>query len=89
MKRVAGEYVLVDGSGTAPRAEAILDFLWEKGCTSEVKIRAVLGDSPDTSKALRMSVQLVKLDQVKRSGTGGRQNPFLYWVSESVDGHTI
>lgn len=22
----------------------------------------------------------MKLDQVKRSGTGGRQNPFLYWV---------
>ncbi|PKI32326.1 hypothetical protein CRG98_047273 [Punica granatum] len=35
------------------RAEAILRFLAD-GSASEVKIRQVLGDSPDTSKALRM-----------------------------------
>lgn len=35
------------------RAEAILSYL-SSGCSSEVKIRQVLGDSPDTSKALRM-----------------------------------
>lgn len=35
------------------RAEAILKFL-ANGSASEVKIRQVLGDSPDTSKALRM-----------------------------------
>lgn len=35
------------------RADAILKFL-SAGCFSEVKIRQALGDSPDTSKALRM-----------------------------------
>ncbi|KAK9041399.1 hypothetical protein V6N11_016501 [Hibiscus sabdariffa] len=35
------------------RAEAILKLL-SGGCFSEVNIRRVLGDSPDTSKALRM-----------------------------------
>ncbi|KAM7263461.1 hypothetical protein ACFE04_001144 [Oxalis oulophora] len=35
------------------RAESILGLL-SNGCFSEVKIRKVLGDSPDTSKALRM-----------------------------------
>ncbi|KAK9290911.1 hypothetical protein L1049_009090 [Liquidambar formosana] len=35
------------------RAEAILRLL-SGGCSSEVRIRQVLGDSPDTSKALRM-----------------------------------
>lgn len=37
------------------RGEAILKFL-SQGSASEVKIRQVLGDSPDTSKALRMWV---------------------------------
>ncbi|KAA8518171.1 hypothetical protein F0562_015645 [Nyssa sinensis] len=35
------------------RAEAILKLL-SNGCASEVRIRQLLGDSPDTSKALRM-----------------------------------
>ncbi|KAL6987139.1 hypothetical protein U1Q18_012895 [Sarracenia purpurea var. burkii] len=35
------------------RAEAIMRLL-SNGCTSEVRIRQLLGDSPDTSKALRM-----------------------------------
>ncbi|KAK4580569.1 hypothetical protein RGQ29_024276 [Quercus rubra] len=56
------------------RADAILKFL-SAGCFSEVKIRQALGDSPDTSKALRM---LVMLEEVKRSGTGGRQDPYIY-----------
>ncbi|KAG6595668.1 hypothetical protein SDJN03_12221, partial [Cucurbita argyrosperma subsp. sororia] len=47
------------------RAEAILSYL-SGGCSSEVKIRQVLGDSPDTSKALRI---LLKLEEIKRSGT--------------------
>ncbi|KAK3446684.1 hypothetical protein EUGRSUZ_A02350 [Eucalyptus grandis] len=59
------------------QADAILTFL-SGGCASEVKIRQVLGDSPDTSKALRM---LLKLDEVKRSGTGGRHDPYIYEVS--------
>ena len=36
------------------QADAILKLLSSSGCSSEVKIRRVLGDSPDTSKALRM-----------------------------------
>lgn len=40
------------------RAEAILKVLSSHGCASEVRIRELLGDSPDTSKALRMSVSL-------------------------------
>lgn len=35
------------------RGEAILRLL-SGGCSTEVRIRRVLGDSPDTSKALRM-----------------------------------
>nr|XP_023922899.1 uncharacterized protein LOC112034314 [Quercus suber] len=59
------------------RADAILKFL-SAGCFSEVKIRQALGDSPDTSKALRM---LVMLEEVKRSGTGGRQDPYIYTIA--------
>jgi len=36
------------------RAEAIMRLLSGGGCASEVRIRQILGDSPDTSKALRM-----------------------------------
>ncbi|KAF8043966.1 hypothetical protein BT93_A2063 [Corymbia citriodora subsp. variegata] len=60
------------------QADAILTFLSE-GSASEVKIRQVLGDSPDTSKALRM---LLKLDEVKRSGSGGRHDPYIYEVAQ-------
>ncbi|CAK9319263.1 unnamed protein product, partial [Citrullus colocynthis] len=59
------------------RAEAILSYL-SGGCSSEVKIRQVIGDSPDTSKALRM---LLKLEEIKRSGTGGRQDPYMYKIA--------
>ncbi|XP_042941218.1 uncharacterized protein LOC122275936 [Carya illinoinensis] len=58
------------------RAEGILKLL-SRGCSSELKIRQLLGDSPDTSKALRM---LLKLEEVKRSGTGGRRDPYIYKV---------
>ncbi|KAK4838899.1 hypothetical protein QYF36_017411 [Acer negundo] len=59
------------------RADAILKLLSSGGCSSEVKIRRVLGDNPDTSKALRM---LLKHEEVKRSGSGGRQDPYIYMV---------
>ncbi|KAF7147558.1 hypothetical protein RHSIM_Rhsim03G0022200 [Rhododendron simsii] len=60
------------------RAEAIKRLL-SNGCTptSEVRIRQLLGDSPDTSKALRM---LLKHEEIKRSGAGGRSDPYLYMV---------
>ncbi|KAF8395828.1 hypothetical protein HHK36_019782 [Tetracentron sinense] len=61
------------------RAEAILKFL-SVGCASEVRIREVLGDSPDTSKALRI---LLRLEAVKRSGAGGRTDPYMYTVIHS------
>ncbi|MBA0716750.1 hypothetical protein Golax_015556, partial [Gossypium laxum] len=56
------------------RAEAILKLL-SGGCFAEVNIRRMLGDSPDTSKALRM---LLKKEEVKRSGTGGQKDPYIY-----------
>ncbi|KAF4356732.1 uncharacterized protein LOC115711427 [Cannabis sativa] len=59
------------------RAEGILNLL-SYGSYSEVSIRQVLGDSPDTSKALRM---LLKLEEVKRSGIGGRQDPYIYKIA--------
>ncbi|KAL5540418.1 hypothetical protein UlMin_044934 [Ulmus minor] len=62
------------------RADGIMRLL-SKGDYSEVIIRQVLGDSPDTSKALRM---LLKLDEVKRSGTGGRQDPYIYTVLKNI-----
>ncbi|PON86912.1 hypothetical protein TorRG33x02_172960 [Trema orientale] len=68
------------GGGSAHiwrRADSILNMLSD-GCYSEVRIRQVLGDSPDTSKALRM---LLKLEEVKRSGTGGRQDPYIYKIA--------
>ncbi|MBA0804120.1 hypothetical protein Gohar_014271 [Gossypium harknessii] len=59
------------------RAEAILKML-SGGCFAEVNIRRMLGDSPDTSKALRM---LLKKEEVKRSGTGGQKDPYIYTVT--------
>ncbi|XP_028774460.1 uncharacterized protein LOC114731458 [Neltuma alba] len=60
------------------RAEAILKLL-SGGDSSEVRIRQLLGDSPDTSKALRM---LLRLQAVKRSGSGGRHDPYIYKIAE-------
>ncbi|CAI0439594.1 unnamed protein product [Linum tenue] len=59
------------------QAESILKLL-SRGPFSEVRIRQLLGDSPDTSKALRM---LLKREEVKRSGSGGRQDPYIYKVA--------
>ncbi|VVB03049.1 unnamed protein product [Arabis nemorensis] len=59
------------------RAVKILEFL-SNGYSSEVKIRQVLGDSADTSKALRM---LLKMGNVKRSGAGGKHEPFVYKIA--------
>ncbi|KAK9671048.1 hypothetical protein RND81_12G003200 [Saponaria officinalis] len=42
-------------------AEAIIGMLSRGGCASEVRIRQLLGDSPDTSKALRMFAFLSSL----------------------------
>ncbi|PIN10280.1 hypothetical protein CDL12_17127 [Handroanthus impetiginosus] len=58
------------------RAAAILRIL-SNGSASEVKLRQLLGDSPSTSKALRM---LLKRQEVKRFGAGGRADPYTYTV---------
>ncbi|XP_024012960.1 uncharacterized protein LOC18019950 isoform X2 [Eutrema salsugineum] len=58
------------------RAKEILELL-SSASSSEVQIRQILGDTPDTSKALRM---LLKMEEVKRVGTGGRLNPYIYKV---------
>ncbi|KAF5192791.1 hypothetical protein FRX31_017626 [Thalictrum thalictroides] len=59
------------------RAEVIMKFL-SADCASEVRIRQVIGNTPDTSKALRM---LLKLEKVKRSGAGGQKDPYKYQVA--------
>ncbi|KAL4571679.1 hypothetical protein LXL04_018442 [Taraxacum kok-saghyz] len=67
----------VSSSHLIRRSEAILEVLAHNGSASEVHIRQLLGDSPDTSKALRM---LLKKEEVRRSGAGGRTDPFIYQV---------
>ncbi|KAF7804076.1 putative serine-rich protein C1E8.05 [Senna tora] len=78
-ERAGGKHAnCVIGSGHLRlRADAIMKLL-SGGGSSEVRIRQLLGDSPDTSKALRM---LLKLKEVKRSGTGGRHDPYIYMIS--------
>ncbi|KAL3819797.1 hypothetical protein ACJIZ3_005702 [Penstemon smallii] len=56
------------------QAEAILRVL-SNGSYSELRIRQLLGDSPTTSKALRI---LLQQEEVKRSGHGGRSDPYIY-----------
>ncbi|KAL5712185.1 hypothetical protein ACHQM5_014381 [Ranunculus cassubicifolius] len=60
------------------RGELILQFL-AGGCASEARIRQVISDTPDTSKALRM---LLNMNKIKRIGEGGRKDPFIYMVAE-------
>ncbi|CAO2831740.1 unnamed protein product [Amaranthus hypochondriacus] len=60
------------------KAEGIRKLLSSQGSFSEVRIRQLLGDSPDTSKALRM---LLRKEEVKRSGVGGRLDPFIYTIA--------
>ncbi|KAJ0262488.1 hypothetical protein HA466_0054080 [Hirschfeldia incana] len=65
-------------SSVRRKAGKILEFL-DNSCSSEVKIRQELGDNADTSKALRM---LVKIGYVKRSGAGGKHDPFIYKIAK-------
>ncbi|KAJ0246747.1 hypothetical protein HA466_0172450 [Hirschfeldia incana] len=59
------------------RAKDILEFLSSASSSDEVHIRQILGNTPDTSKALRM---LLRMEEVKRFGTGGRLDPYIYKV---------
>ncbi|XP_047309416.1 uncharacterized protein LOC124912815 [Impatiens glandulifera] len=68
---------LVSSSRMRVRSESILVIL-SITATSEVRIRQLLGDSPDTSKALRM---LLKLEKIRRSGAGGRVDPYIYTIA--------
>ncbi|XP_017245759.2 uncharacterized protein LOC108217438 [Daucus carota subsp. sativus] len=60
------------------RADSIMNLLAHRDGISEIRIRQFLGDSPDTSKALRM---LMKQAAVKRSGAGGRCDPYIYMIA--------
>ncbi|VVB06041.1 unnamed protein product [Arabis nemorensis] len=73
----ACQLVQARSSSIRRRAKAILEFL-SSVSSSEVRIRQILGDSPDTSKALRM---LLKMEEVKRFGTGGRLDPYIYKIA--------
>ncbi|XP_049342624.1 uncharacterized protein LOC125806912 [Solanum verrucosum] len=66
------------------RAEAILRVL-SHGSISEIKIRQLIGNSPDTSKALRM---LLRQGKVKRSGAGGSSDPYTYVVNLAINKQT-
>ncbi|KAG2258558.1 hypothetical protein Bca52824_077852 [Brassica carinata] len=59
------------------RAKDILEFL-SSASASEVQIRQILGNTPDTSKALRM---LLKMEEVQRFGTRGRLDPYIYKIA--------
>ncbi|KAL6509069.1 hypothetical protein OROGR_023176 [Orobanche gracilis] len=67
------------------KAAAILRVL-SNGSASEVRIRQLIGDTPSTSKALRM---LLKLQEVKRYGAGGRADPFIYTYKLQQNGPTV
>ncbi|XP_028062612.1 uncharacterized protein LOC114265939 [Camellia sinensis] len=67
---------LISSASMRHRAEEIMRLL-SNGCASEVRIRQLLGDSPDTSKALRM---LLKQEEIKRMGAGGRREPYIYTI---------
>ncbi|XP_076907368.1 uncharacterized protein LOC143563786 [Bidens hawaiensis] len=74
-------YLLFSSAHLHRRCEAILKVLARNGCASEVRIRQLLGDSPDTSKALRI---LLRKEEVRRSGAGGRCDPFIYQLADDV-----
>ncbi|KAJ7557750.1 hypothetical protein O6H91_04G007800 [Diphasiastrum complanatum] len=58
-------------------AKNILQIIGED-TIAEKLIRAALGNSPDTSKALRL---LLTQKRVLRYGNGGRGSPFMYSVT--------
>nr|XP_043620173.1 probable GPI-anchored adhesin-like protein PGA55 [Erigeron canadensis] len=78
MKKKMKSYLELNPRHLLHRSEAILNVLARSGFASEVRIREMLGDSPDTSKALRI---LLKKNEVRRSGAGGRTDPFIYQIA--------
>lgn len=75
LKKTKNETLENLGTKIQLRCTAIQKFLLEETSGSERRIRETFGDNPDTSKALRM---LVKQHRVKRFGTGGKADPFVY-----------
>lgn len=74
---------LASGGGAAPGrketriqryARMILDYIGDQ-IMLESEIRRVFGNTPDTSKALRL---LNSEEMVERTGRGGRADPFSY-----------
>uniref|UniRef100_A0A2N9IBA9 HTH three-helical bundle domain-containing protein n=1 Tax=Fagus sylvatica TaxID=28930 RepID=A0A2N9IBA9_FAGSY len=58
-------------------ADAILKLL-SGGSFLDAEIRRELGDNPYINKALR---SLLNVGKVKRSGKGGRQDPYIYMMA--------
>lgn len=66
------------------KAEGIRKLLSSQGSFSEVRIRQLLGDSPDTSKALRMLVLLFYFYSVFFLGGGGDDLSFFQFILLNV-----
>uniref|UniRef100_A0A0E0LP85 HTH three-helical bundle domain-containing protein n=1 Tax=Oryza punctata TaxID=4537 RepID=A0A0E0LP85_ORYPU len=64
------------------RADTIMKWLSRPGAlpATETTIRAAVGDNAGTSKALRL---LLKRGCLRRTGTGGRSDPYVYMVCET------
>ncbi|KAK9906751.1 hypothetical protein WJX75_007360 [Coccomyxa subellipsoidea] len=68
------------------RGRITLQYLYDnlqkgQGTTLESAVRRDIGNTPDTSKALRM---LVNARKIIRKGRGGRIDPFLYEIPSCV-----
>ncbi|KAH9320825.1 hypothetical protein KI387_015464, partial [Taxus chinensis] len=65
----------------ALRCIAIQKFLLDESSSSETHVREYFGNTPDTSKALRI---LLKEHRVKRFGAGGKWDPFVYMATVTL-----
>ncbi|KAG0483655.1 hypothetical protein HPP92_011739 [Vanilla planifolia] len=75
-RRQREKYSVTLPKGVQRMAEAIVGYLSTQW-VSEAVIRAALGNNADTSKALRL---LLRRGEIKRSGCGGKTDPFQYTI---------
>ncbi|KAL5197052.1 hypothetical protein ABZP36_000564 [Zizania latifolia] len=70
-----------DGQRLPRRADSIMKWLSrpEAAPATETAIRAAVGDNAGTSKALRWLLK--RQGYLRRAGTGGRGDPYLYMVA--------
>ncbi|XP_047065511.1 uncharacterized protein LOC124673479 [Lolium rigidum] len=68
------------GGYLTERADAIMEWLSRPKAVpaTEAAIRAAVGDNAKTSKAMRW---LLKQERLRRAGTGGRFDPYVYMVA--------